>query len=57
MDGALITHVLERDGTVIDEAGIDIPTLRAHIVETEASGDIPVSSRAGWSIWRPMPTS
>ena len=34
MDGALITHVLERDGTVIDEAGIDIPALRAHIVET-----------------------
>ena len=34
MDGALITHVLERDGTVIDDAGIDIPALRAHIVET-----------------------
>ena len=34
MDGALITHVLERDGTVIDEAGIDIPALREHIVET-----------------------
>ena len=34
MDGALITHVLERDGTVIDNAGIDIPALRAHIVET-----------------------
>ena len=34
MDGALITHVLERDGTVIDAAGIDIEALRAHIVET-----------------------
>ena len=34
MDGALITHVLERDGTVIDEAGIDIPALRAHIADT-----------------------
>lgn len=33
-DGALISHVLERDGAVINEAGIDIPALRAHIVET-----------------------
>ena len=33
-DGALITHVLERDGTVIDEAGIDIDTLKLHINQT-----------------------
>lgn len=33
-DGALITHVLERDGAVIDEAGIDIAALKSHILET-----------------------
>ena len=33
-DGALITHVLERDGTVVDEAGIDIDALKSHINET-----------------------
>ncbi len=33
-DGALITHVLERDGTVVNENGIDIAALHAHIVET-----------------------
>ena len=33
-DGALITHVLERDGAVVDESGIDIESLKAHIVAT-----------------------
>ena len=33
-DGALITHVLERDGAVVNQTGIDIAALRAHIVET-----------------------
>jgi len=33
-DGALITHVLERDGAVVDEAGIDIEALKSHIAET-----------------------
>ena len=33
-DGALITHVLERDGTVVDEAGINIDALKSHINET-----------------------
>ena len=31
-DGALVTHVLERDGAVVDEGGIDIAALRAHII-------------------------
>ena len=33
-DGALITHVLERDGAVVDESGIDIEALKSHIGET-----------------------
>lgn len=33
-DGALITHVLERDGAVINESGIDVEALRAHIART-----------------------
>ena len=33
-DGALITHVLERDGAVVDEAGIDIDALKSHINQT-----------------------
>ncbi|MCH2555567.1 MAG: glutamate dehydrogenase, partial [SAR116 cluster bacterium] len=33
-DGALITHVLERDGAVVDEAGIDVDALNSHINET-----------------------
>ena len=32
-DGALITHVLERDGAIVNEAGIDISALRTHIME------------------------
>jgi glutamate dehydrogenase (NAD(P)+) len=33
-DGARITAVVERDGAVIDERGLDIERLRAHLVET-----------------------
>ena len=33
-DGALITHVLERDGCVVNKNGIDIAALRAHIMAT-----------------------
>ena len=32
-DGALITHVLERDGAVINESGIDIANLKKHLEE------------------------
>ena len=31
---ALITHVLERDGAVVDETGIDIDDLKQHITKT-----------------------
>ena len=33
-DNAIITHVLERDGSVINEAGINIQKLREHILDT-----------------------
>ena len=33
-DDALITHVLERDGAVVDEGGINIEDLKAHILST-----------------------
>ena len=33
-DEALITHVLERDGAVVDESGIDIESLKAHFAAT-----------------------
>ena len=33
-DDALITHVMERDGAVVDESGINIETLRSHISST-----------------------
>ena len=32
-DGAKITHVLERDGAIINEQGIDIQKLRDHIIK------------------------
>ena len=40
-DGALITHVLERDGAVVDETGIDIDALKAHIAATGSIRDYP----------------
>jgi len=33
-DKAIVTHVLERDGSVIDEDGINIQKLREHILDT-----------------------
>ena len=33
-DDVLITHVMERDGAVVDENGINIETLRSHISST-----------------------
>ena len=32
-DGAIITHVIERDGSVIDKNGIDISSLKKHIID------------------------
>ena len=33
-DGAIITHVIERDGAIVDKDGIDIKSLKAYLVET-----------------------
>ena len=46
-DGALITHVLERDGTVVNHEGIDIVALRAHIAETGGITGFPGHINAG----------
>jgi len=46
-DRAQITHVLERDGTVIDHAGIDIAALQAHIQETGGTKGFPGHCEAG----------
>ena len=40
-DGARITHVLERGGTVIDADGIDIMALGKHMLETGGIADFP----------------
>ena len=40
-DGARITHVLERGGTVIDANGIDIVGLGKHMLETGGIADFP----------------
>ena len=40
-DGARITHVLERGGTVIDDDGIDIMSLGKHMLETGGIADFP----------------
>lgn len=46
-DGALITHVLERDGTVVNHQGIDIAALHAHIAETGGVTGFPGHIQAG----------
>lgn len=46
-DGAIITHVLERDGTIIDPAGIDVAALHAHIGVTGGTRGFPGHSEAG----------
>ena len=33
-DGAIITGVIERDGALVSETGLDVEAVRAHIVET-----------------------
>ena len=38
-DNAIITHVLERDGGIVDEDGIDVIALRQHIVSTGSIKD------------------
>ena len=40
-DGAKITAVIERDGAIVDDNGIDIDELRAHIITTGGVKDFP----------------
>lgn len=46
-DGALITHVLERDGTIVNHDGIDIEALRTHIMETGGTVGFPGHRKSG----------
>lgn len=46
-DGAIITHVLERDGTIHDPAGIDIHALHDHIVSTGGTRGFPGHTESG----------
>ena len=40
-DGCLITHILERDGMVVDENGIDVDALSAHILDNSGCKGYP----------------
>ena len=46
-DKALVTHVLERDGTVINHDGVDIEALHAHIHETGGTVGFPGHIESG----------
>jgi len=46
-DKALITHVLERDGTVINHDGVDVEALHAHIRETGGTVGFPGHVESG----------
>ena len=46
-DNAIITHVLERDGGIVDEDGIDVIALRQHIVSTGSIKDFKGYIKAG----------
>ncbi|MGM0586520.1 MAG: Glu/Leu/Phe/Val family dehydrogenase, partial [Pseudomonadota bacterium] len=45
-DGCRVTAVVERDGAVIDERGLDIEALKAHLTET---GGVRGFGDAGWT--------
>lgn len=50
-DKALITGVIERDGAVVNESGIDIKALHAHIVETGGVVGFPGYVEDGLSVF------
>lgn len=49
-DKALITGVIERDGAVVDENGIDIKALHGHIIETNGVSGFPGYVADGLSV-------
>lgn len=46
-DGCRITHVLEREGAIVDPDGIDIAALHEHIIETGDIQDYPGFTQSG----------
>jgi len=46
-DGCRITHVLEREGAIVDPDGIDIAALHEHMIETGDIQDYPGFTKSG----------
>ena len=46
-DGALVTHVLERDGAVVDTSGINVEALRRHILSSGSIKGYPGYTKSG----------
>ena len=46
-DGCCITHILERDGAIVDPAGVDVATLHEHMIETGSIKDYPGFTDSG----------
>ena len=46
-DGCRITHVLEREGSIVDPAGVDIAALHEHMIETGDIQDYPGFTESG----------
>jgi len=46
-DGCRITHVLEREGSIVDAGGVDIAALHEHMIETGDIQDYPGFTESG----------
>lgn len=46
-DGCRITHVLEREGAIVDSGGVDIAALHEHMIETGGIQDYPGFTESG----------
>ena len=46
-DGCRITHVLEREGSIVDPCGVDIAALHEHMIETGDIQDYPGFTESG----------
>ena len=46
-DGCRITHILERDGAIVDPGGVDVATLHEHMIETGCIEDYPGFTDSG----------
>ena len=46
-DGCRITHVLEREGSIVDPGGVDIAALHEHMIETGDIQDYPGFTKSG----------